>query len=390
MIKNFFILLLVSSINLFSQDSLYFVIRVDDVLSRNTTILPRSIKYFQQAVEQRGGKVTWAVIPHRLIESQNQDGVLAKELRESLLNGHEIAMHGYNHICLSCSQTSHEMFCTTNNLHFTYSQQTQLVNDGLQILNDSLNVVPKSFVPPGHSADTITYQVLLDKEFNWLSSVGGTKKFIYKTLYNLQQNNEYTWQLSSSQYYSKLNSALQDIRGAGTANGYYCLLLHDYFIRQGYSNGIVVNWIGELLDSLNHIYGNRIKYSTLAEAANIFKQHGTTSLVNEYLNPLNFQLYQNYPNPFNPTTKIRWQSSVSSRQVLKVYDVLGNAIATLVDEYRPAGYYEVEFSPGGVSAIGRQASSGIGSASGGLASGILFYQLRVGEHVQTKKMLYLR
>jgi hypothetical protein len=53
-----------------------------------------------------------------------------------------------------------------------------------------------------------------------------------------------------------------------------------------------------------------------------------------------FTLAQNYPNPFNPTTKISWQSAVGSWQTLKVYDIMGNEVATLVNEYRPAGKYE--------------------------------------------------
>ena len=57
-----------------------------------------------------------------------------------------------------------------------------------------------------------------------------------------------------------------------------------------------------------------------------------------------YQNYPNYPNPFNPSTLISWQSPVGSWQTLKVYDVLGNEVATLVDEYKPAGTYEVEFS----------------------------------------------
>jgi hypothetical protein len=56
-----------------------------------------------------------------------------------------------------------------------------------------------------------------------------------------------------------------------------------------------------------------------------------------------FQLFQNYPNPFNPTTLISWQSSVGGMQSLKIYDVLGNQVTTLVNEFRPAGMYEVEF-----------------------------------------------
>ncbi|MBK9097683.1 MAG: T9SS type A sorting domain-containing protein [bacterium] len=89
-----------------------------------------------------------------------------------------------------------------------------------------------------------------------------------------------------------------------------------------------------------------------------------------------YQLLQNYPNPFNPSTKISWQSPVGSWQTLKVFDVLGNEIATLVDEYKPAGVYEVEFQ------------STVGSHQ--LASGIYYYQLKAANYVETKKMILLR
>lgn len=85
-----------------------------------------------------------------------------------------------------------------------------------------------------------------------------------------------------------------------------------------------------------------------------------------------FLLEQNYPNPFNPTTTISWQSPVSSHLTLKVYDLPGREVATLVDEYKPAGQYEVAFN-----AIG-------------LSSGIYLYKLTAGEFVQTKKLLLLK
>ena len=88
--------------------------------------------------------------------------------------------------------------------------------------------------------------------------------------------------------------------------------------------------------------------------------------------PKEFSLSQNYPNPFNPTTKISWQSPVGSWQTLIIFDVLGNEIVTLVEEYKPAGDYEVEFN-------GTE-----------LPSGIYFYQLKAGEFVQTKKMILLK
>jgi hypothetical protein len=98
--------------------------------------------------------------------------------------------------------------------------------------------------------------------------------------------------------------------------------------------------------------------------------------------PDDFVLHQNYPNPFNPNTKIRWKSAVSGWQTLKVYDVLGNEVAVLFDEYKSAGVYEVEFSAKGGSASGVNAYD--------LPSGTYFYQLIAGNNVETKKMILLK
>ena len=72
---------------------------------------------------------------------------------------------------------------------------------------------------------------------------------------------------------------------------------------------------------------------------------GPTSVGEEEINeiPTEYLLSQNFPNPFNPSTKISWQSPVASHQSLKVYDILGNEIATLVDEYKPLGRYDSYF-----------------------------------------------
>ena len=99
---------------------------------------------------------------------------------------------------------------------------------------------------------------------------------------------------------------------------------------------------------------------------------GIVGVENETNLPTEFALEQNYPNPFNPSTKISWQSPVGSQQSLKVYDVLGNEVTTLVNEYKPAGRYEVEFD-----AIN-------------LPSGVYFYQLQAGEFINTRKMILLK
>jgi hypothetical protein len=96
--------------------------------------------------------------------------------------------------------------------------------------------------------------------------------------------------------------------------------------------------------------------------------------VNEEINilPQQFSLEQNYPNPFNPSTKISWQTPISGHQTLKIYDVLGIEVATLVDEFKSAGSYEVDFD------------------ASQLSSGIYFYKLQAGSFVETKKMILLR
>ncbi len=97
------------------------------------------------------------------------------------------------------------------------------------------------------------------------------------------------------------------------------------------------------------------------------------------LQPLAFQLEQNYPNPFNPSTKIKYTipsvtlSGVEGSLVqLKVYDALGNEVATLINEEKPAGNYEVDFN------------------ASKLSSGIYFYKLQAGSFVDTRKMLLLK
>jgi len=97
--------------------------------------------------------------------------------------------------------------------------------------------------------------------------------------------------------------------------------------------------------------------------------------------PNEFELFQNYPNPFNPTTKISFTipfvgTGLALSVQLKVYDILGNEVATLVNEEKAAGTYEVEFN------------STVGSHQ--LSSGVYFYRLQAGDFVQTKKMILMR
>jgi len=90
--------------------------------------------------------------------------------------------------------------------------------------------------------------------------------------------------------------------------------------------------------------------------------------------PQEFSLEQNYPNPFNPTTNIKFKISDYGLVTLKVYDVLGNEVATLVNEEKDAGSYKVEFSTSTLQ----------------LTSGIYFYTLSAGNFKETKKMILMK
>jgi hypothetical protein len=88
--------------------------------------------------------------------------------------------------------------------------------------------------------------------------------------------------------------------------------------------------------------------------------------------PLTYALSQNYPNPFNPATVIRYTIPERTHVVLRVFDILGQEVATLVNQEQASGLYEVRFD------------------AGGLSSGAYFYRLAAGNYVQLRKLLVLK
>ncbi len=97
-----------------------------------------------------------------------------------------------------------------------------------------------------------------------------------------------------------------------------------------------------------------------------------TSVTDEHSLVTDYSLRQNHPNPFNPLTTIKYQISQNGFVTLKVYDILGKEIATLVNEEKPSGRYEVSFN----------ASS--------FVSGVYLYRLNVNDYVDVKKMILLK
>ena len=145
----------------------------------------------------------------------------------------------------------------------------------------------------------------------------------------------------------------------------------------------------QLVDHLRLINNGDINrfvnmYDALPNIPFIMKQEVldiiTTGVEDEKSLAKEFYLEQNYPNPFNPSTKIKYTipsviasgTKQSQLVTLKVYDVLGNEFATLVNKEQPAGTYEFEFN------------------ADGLTSGIYFYKLQAGTFTETRKMLLMK
>jgi hypothetical protein len=108
--------------------------------------------------------------------------------------------------------------------------------------------------------------------------------------------------------------------------------------------------------------------------------HLTKQFIFTYTQPKEFKLEQNYPNPFNPTTKIRYtiappnlpKGEALERVTLRIYDVIGNEVTTLVNEQKEPGYYEVEWD------------------ASRIASGVYIYRLTAGKYISTKKMMLIK
>ncbi|HEY4611531.1 MAG TPA: T9SS type A sorting domain-containing protein, partial [Bacteroidota bacterium] len=132
---------------------------------------------------------------------------------------------------------------------------------------------------------------------------------------------------------------------------------------------VLRQWFGVSNDELNTVLS---KGSGALTQLPIILPSVTTGAEQESTLPTEYQLYTNYPNPFNPMTTIAYDLPSDAAVVLKVYDMMGREVATLVNDRQSAGKHRVQFHPNG------------------LASGTYIYQLRAGSFTDRKRMVYLK
>jgi hypothetical protein len=226
----------------------------------------------------------------------------------------------------------------------------------------------KTWIPPLE----MTRYVRMDGEFYRLKLRGsGLEEFeeiYYKE--NAQVGDIWYQEYDTVSYNEVLDSAVVSLFGQTVTmkhvqvNSMGLLVQYDEWWTEEFGKHLEYDFWGFLTKKLlgcvldGTVYGDTSFYPTEIELENPIS--------------IEYQLLQNYPNPFNPNTKIRYEIPERSFVTLKVYDILGTEITTLVNKEKPAGSYETEFD------------------GSGLMSGIYFCQLKAGTFVQTKKMLLLK
>jgi outer membrane protein assembly factor BamB len=164
--------------------------------------------------------------------------------------------------------------------------------------------------------------------------VGSTVGYNY---YAISSDGELKWKLPLTYIFQQVDNT-----GAIAEDGTLYLGVHDVSLRTGQEKTLIA-----IRDTVTSVEINDVEV-------------------------LSYRLKQNFPNPFNSTTHIRYSIAVSGRVTLKVFDLLGNEVANLLNRYQAKGEYDVLFQPYNV------------------ASGIYFYQLKTGDFISTKKLILLK
>ena len=161
--------------------------------------------------------------------------------------------------------------------------------------------------------------------------------------------------------------SLMKFTGVDTTAG-ICGVNYDGLFPNGTKPGKVVC----LTFPFETVYPENVRTQLMNKILNFFNQVSGVKESNNSTLPERFELYQNYPNPFNPVTTIDYQLSAGRMVILEVYDILGDVIKILENEYKPKGKYSISFD------------------ASNLASGVYIYQLHAGNFVSRKKMLLLK
>jgi len=288
-----------------------------------------SVSTAEPGLIQKDGPGSWGRYGVWLWNVNQVDFCLMPEVgsQQCLTPAATLVENSWNHIAAVNSGTSMQVFLNG-------------INVGSQPFSSTISISDSSLYIGGDVSESLFVQGYIDEVRIW--NVARTQVQIQQTMYDTL----------SSAYYSTTDSGL----------------VAYYRFDQFEDLGIRSDGNDDIRDlSVNGNHGDSEGFPTLV-ISNAF-----TAVKDEDNSiPTEFSLVQNYPNPFNPSTKIKCQIPKISFVTLKVYDVLGNEVAALVNEEKQTGTYEITWY------------------AENLPSGVYFYQLKAGSFVETKKMVLMK
>lgn len=226
---------------------------VDDIFMLESDILPQEIDSFLAVAERYDVRVNLAVIPKRLLQVTNQDGEMARKLREFHQRGHQILQHGYNHRCAFTQATNWEFHNPEVREGYTREEIARQVGKGKKLLEEAVGAEVSTYVGPGFDNRSILegyealyrdlgFIMLRDPDATEMHRSGGKGYYI--------GSRDYAWGLNESIYDERLERAKRSFLETVETAGQWGFSFHDHFTRYGWNEGITIRWFEELLQWL--------------------------------------------------------------------------------------------------------------------------------------------
>ncbi len=244
-------------------------IRVDDLFSINSPIRPMEIDGFLRVAENHGARVILATIPNRLLQEVNEDGAMSRALLDYADRGHQIIQHGYDHICQFTGSSQREFSTEEALAGLTQEQRIARILEGRRLLEAVIGRKVTGYCGVGNDDEIlmpVDAPVMREHGYLWLKDAPSDTPILHPGgggSYPVME--DHAWQLTEENYEERLEAAKEYCRAA-IAEGSTCgLKFHDPFTREGYADGIVLRWLGDMLTWLESQPEWDIEYATLDE-----------------------------------------------------------------------------------------------------------------------------
>lgn len=233
-------------------DTMYVVIRVDDVFMLESPIVPQEVDSFLAVADAFGAIVELSVIPQRLITPHTaQEGEMARVLRDAVSRGHVLAQHGWAHRHRVTGSTGGEFYDPNTDTWVAHDSIVAAVRQGKTLLETVSGRPVTRYVSPGTDPQLHPVHVRAMREvgFTYLTHDELRSPLRTDTLTYLPTLRDYAWALTDSTYQAALDEAIRDFQAA-RPHGFFAVGFHDHFTRAGWNDGITIRWFRDLLTYL--------------------------------------------------------------------------------------------------------------------------------------------